>query len=242
MYKVFLPFLAIVVALSWSADASAGGADEPGAWSKPVNGLQARLCFTRKEKLNGTPIIITYLELRHASNDADVIELPLDGKEVAFDFTVTASDGKSVPPAAGRFQELTQEVGLIRLPYDSLLRVNIAHHGASVPKDHAAHLDLGADAAVDGRAPAPAVWDFKRGDKQTYYLEAKLTVKKRDDKRRWSGSISIPKVKLPTSGESGRPTPIQPMENNSLPKSAELTTMPSAACVGGLYKGNHKGK
>src|SRR5262245_48280429 len=141
--KVLLPFLAFTAALFWPAEAPA---EEPGPWSKPVNGLRARLCFARKGKLNGTPVITTDLELRHVSDVADVIELPLDGEDVAFDFTVTDSDGKSIPAARGPYHELTPDVGLVRLPYDSLLRVNIAHRGAAVPKGHAAHIDLGADA------------------------------------------------------------------------------------------------
>jgi hypothetical protein len=200
MHKVPQFFLIFSMTLLAPAVAPADAADDPDAWSKPVSGLQARLCFARKDKLGGTPIITTYLELRHVSEVADVIELPLDGNDVAFDFVVTDADGKPVPPAGGSYHELTPDVGLIRLPYDSRSRVNIAHRGAGVPKDYAAHLDLGADAAIDGRAAAPAVWDFKRGDNQTYYLQAKLTVKKRDNQR-WSGTISIPRVKLPTSGE-----------------------------------------
>ncbi len=201
MYKVPLLFLTFTLTLFGAALALAEGADDPDGWSKPVNGLQARVYVARKEKFNGTPIITAYLELRHVSDVADVIELPLDGEGVAFEFIVTDSGGKSVAPAGGPYHEITPDVGLIRLPYDSLLRVNIAHRGASVPKDYGAHIDLGAEAAIDRRAAAPAVWDFKRGDKESYYLEAKLTVKKRDAKKGWSGSISIPKVKLPTSGE-----------------------------------------
>jgi hypothetical protein len=194
MYKVLFLFLAFTMALLGCAvaptEVAPDAADDPDGWSKPVHGLQARLCFTRKETFNGTPVIATYLELRNNSNNSNVIELPVDGDDVQFAFTVSDADGKSVSPADGPFDEIRADLGLMRLPFDSLLRLNIAHRGAGVPKDYAAHLDLG----------PLSTWNFKRGDKQTYYLQAKLTVKKRDDKR-WSGTITIPKVKLPTSGE-----------------------------------------
>ena len=190
MCKMSFLILAFPMTLLGCTVAPTDAADDPDAWSKPVNGLQARLCCTRKETFNGTSVIATYLELRNDSNSSNVMELPLDGDDVQFEYTVTDAGGRSVSPADGPYDEIRADLGLMRLPFDSLLRLNIAHRGAGVPKDYAAHLDLG----------ALSTWDFKRGDMQSYYLHAKLTVKKRDEKR-WSGTITIPKVKLLTSGE-----------------------------------------
>lgn len=168
-----------------------------GEWSAPVNGLQARLCPMVKGNFNGTPIITTYLELRNVSDHANPLELPLDAPDIQLKFTVTDGAGKSVAAAGGPFRELRADQGVLRIPFDSQMRINIAHRGAGVPKDHAAHLDLGADLAIDGLAAAPAVWDFKCGDTGSYYLHASLTVRKGGPER-WAGTLEIPKVKLPT--------------------------------------------
>jgi hypothetical protein len=191
MNKVSLLLLTVILALSKPTYAPGRAVVKPRAWSKPVNGIQARLCFTREEALNGTPIITTYLELKNVSDSARVLELPVDGEDVQLEFTVTNSAGKKIPPDSHVYDELWAPVGLIRLPFDSLMRINIAHRGAGVPKDHAAHLDLGGPFSN---------WDFKRGDKESYYVEAKLQIKDRDGKR-WSGTLAIPRAKLPTTSE-----------------------------------------
>lgn len=171
-----------------STNAPAIALDEDEVWSKPVNGLQARLSFARKKVLNGTPIVVTYLELRNVSDVGNVMEIPLDPKKIQF--TVTDSDGKVVDPTNGPFDGISVDLGLTRLPHDSFLRFNIASHGAGVRKDQAAHLDLGPQAH----------WDFKRGDKSSYYLQAKFAVEK-NQRRQWFGTIEIPKTKIPTMEE-----------------------------------------
>ena len=162
--------------------------DEPDSWSKPVNGLQARLSFARKKTFNGTPIITTYLELRNVSDVGNVMEVPLDLEKIQF--TVTDSTGKVVPPYNGPFDGPSVELGMIRLPFDSFLRFNIASSGTGVPKDEAALLDLGASRD----------WVFKRADDKTYYLLAEFTVQKTKE-RHWFGTIEIPKTKIPTTNK-----------------------------------------
>ncbi len=164
---------------------TAAAADKKG-WSKSVNGLQARLSFARKEMINGTPIVITYLEFRNISDVGNVMEIPLNPEKIQF--AVTDSTGKVVEPSNGPFDGTSVELGMIRLPYDSFLRFNIARRGAGVPKDEAALLDLG---------PSHN-WVFKRGDKNTYYLQATFTIA-RTKARHWFGTIEIPKTKIPTT-------------------------------------------
>ncbi len=156
----------------------------PDSWSKPVNGLQARLSFAHKETVNGTPIIITYLELRNVSDTANVMEVPLNKDKMQF--IVTDEAGKKVAPADGPFDEISVEIGSVRLPRDSSMRINIASRGAGIPKDQAAHLDLG-----------PTHWYFKRGEEKSYYLQAKFTVDQPKTKgAHWHGSIDIPKTNI----------------------------------------------
>ncbi len=155
------------------------------AWSKPVNGIQARLSLVQKEIVNGTPILVTYLELQNVSDSAYVIEVPWD--RVALTWSVTDDAGKAVSPADGPWDEIRLEsTGLLRIPHDSTLKMNVAHRGAGIPKDQAAHLDLG-----------PLThWYFKSDDKRTLYLQGKLTVAKKEDKL-WFGSLEMPRIKIP---------------------------------------------
>jgi hypothetical protein len=159
--------------------------DESG-WSTPVNGLQARLSFARTQPLNGTPLVTTYLELRNVSDAANVMEVPL--KVEAIQFQVVDEQNQHVAPTRGPFDELAVELGMLRLPHDSYLRFNISHHGAGVPKDQSALLDLGLLQS----------WVFGRGDKRSYYLCGRFSVEKSKD-RIWSGMIEIPKAKIPTA-------------------------------------------
>jgi len=173
-----LAFVALTI-LSCAPPQPAG----PDSWSKPVNGLQTRLSFAHRETVNGTPIIITYLELQNVSGSGTVMEIPWNQRNLQF--TVTDAAGFEVAPADGPFDEITAEIGMLRLPHDSLLRLNIACRGAGIAKDQAAHLDLG----------PLSHWYFKRGDDKTYYLQAKFTVEKTKESH-WSGTIEIPKTKI----------------------------------------------
>jgi hypothetical protein len=179
--------LTTVLALSlfFATPRITNGNDDTG-WSSPVNGLQARLCLARGQALNGTPLIGTYLELRNVANVANVMEVPL--KLEAIQFEVVDDQGKLVAPTNGPFDELAVELGMPRLPHDSLLRFNISHHGAGVPKNQAALLDLG----------VLQVWVFSPGDKRSYYLRGRFSVESSKD-RTWSGMIEMPKVKIPNA-------------------------------------------
>jgi hypothetical protein len=179
--KLPLLFLVALTILSCAPPAPA----PPDSWSKPVNGLQARLSFAHKETVNGTPIIITYLELQNDSGSGSVMEIPWNQRKLQF--TVTDGAGKEVAPADGPFDEITVEIGTLRLPHDSSLRLNIASRGAGIAKDQAAHLDLG----------PLSHWYFKRGDEKTYYLQAKLTVEQPKTKgAHWHGTVDIPKTTI----------------------------------------------
>jgi hypothetical protein len=161
----------------------AADAEDDDSWSKAVNGLQARLGFASKETLNGTPIITTYLELRNVSEVANVMEIPLDLEEI--EFTVTDASGKEVRPSNGPFDGTSVELGVLRLPFDSSLRFNIASRGAGVPKDQGGLLDLGPSAN----------WVFKRGEDQDYFLATKFVVEASAEGR-WSGTIAIPRTRI----------------------------------------------
>jgi hypothetical protein len=179
--------LACVLALSlFSATPTVTGRTDDADWSPPVNGLQARLSLAKRRVVNGTPLIATYLELRNTADVANVMEVPFSADAIQFE--VVDSDDRLLASKSGPYDELTVEVGMLRLPHDSYLRFDISHHGAGVPKNQAALLDLGAF----------HVWVFSPGDKHSYYLRGRFSVDPRKD-RTWSGIIEMPKVKIPTA-------------------------------------------
>jgi len=155
-------------------------------WSSPINGLQARLSLGRGQALNGTPLITAHLELRNVADVANVMEVPLNLEAIQFE--VVDDQDKLLTHASLPYDEATVELGMLRLPHDSYLCFDISHHGAGVPKNQAALLDLG----------VLHVWLFSPGDKHSYYLRGRFSIEPRKD-RTWSGMIEMPKVKIPTA-------------------------------------------
>jgi hypothetical protein len=185
--RFFTPLLVVATPLIAFSVVPQLTAHDETRWSLPVNGLQARLSLAKKGMSNGTPLIATYLELRNVANVVSAIELPIDLDTTQFEVLDERNNMLPRPPVT--YDEVTAaDLGSLRIPHDSYLRFNISHRGAGVSKDQAALLDLGAS----------YVWAFSRGDKHTYYLRARLSVEPGKD-RTWSGTIEIPKVKIPTA-------------------------------------------
>ena len=163
-------------------------------WSSTVNGLQARLTLIRGHALNGTPLITTYLELRNVTDVADVMEVPFSRDVMRFE--VVDERDRPLAQKGIAYDETTVELGTLRLPHGSYLRSDISHHGAGVPKNQTALLDLG----------VPYVWVFTPTDKHSYYLRGRFSVeeprqgtaKLAKPDREWRGTIELPKVKIPT--------------------------------------------
>src|SRR5438477_12869771 len=101
-------------------------ADDDTGWSPPVNGLQARLSVARGQALNGTPLITTYLELRNVADVANVMELPFNPEPMRFE--VVDDQDKLLAQKGMVYDELSVELGMLRLPHDSYLRFDISHH------------------------------------------------------------------------------------------------------------------
>jgi hypothetical protein len=188
-------FLLVIVALTLCFCATAQTAptpDDNAGWSEAVNGLQARLSFTR-----GGNWIRTYLELRRAPNDnrGAVLEVPFRFNSIQFD--VVDEQGKQMELSHPGVGEAFADFGMLRLPMDSSMRVNITGHRpptvteTPAAKETRAFLDL---------TPGLA-WEYRPGDKHSYYLRARLSIDRTDDpnRMRWSGAIEIPRARIPTS-------------------------------------------
>jgi hypothetical protein len=179
--------LTVVFALLlFSAAPLVTGANDDTGWSSPVNGLQARLSLARGQTLNGTHLIATYLELRNVADVANVMELPFNPEPMRFE--VVDEQDKLLAQKGMVYDETTVELGILRLPHDSYLRFDISHHGAGVPKNQVGLLDLG----------VPYVWVFSPGDKHSYYLRGRFSIEAHKE-RTWSGTIEMPRVKIPTA-------------------------------------------
>jgi hypothetical protein len=179
-----LALVTVLASLFLSAFPQATTGNDDNGWSSPVNGLQARLSVARGQALNGTPLITTYLELRNVADVANVMELPFNPGPMRFE--VVDEQDKLLAQKGMVYDELSVELGMLRLPHDSYLRFDISHHGAGVPKNQAALLDLG----------IPYVWVFSPDDKHSYYLRGRFSIEARKD-RTWSGTIEMPRVKIP---------------------------------------------
>jgi len=179
-----LVLVTVLASLFLSAFPQATTGNDDTGWSSPVNGLQARLSVARGQALNGTPLITTYLELRNVADVANVMELPFNPEPMRFE--VVDEKDKLLAQQGMVYDELSVELGMLRLPHDSYLRFDISHHGAGVPKNQAALLDLG----------IPYVWVFSPSDKHSYYLRGRFSIEARKD-RTWSGTIEMPRVKIP---------------------------------------------
>ena len=196
-------------------------ADDEDSWSRLTDGLQVRLNFARTEVINGTPIITTFVELRNHGSPLAVL---LDWSTLHF--TVTDSTGRIVPESLGPRGGFVTEPGVVCLPLDSVSRFDLRQSIAGVPANQAAHLEVRSGFWH-------GAWDFKRGDKESYYLLGSISVDPaqacrligeragagiflRDDlksynllesitvapintPRMWSGTIQIPRAKIPTS-------------------------------------------
>jgi hypothetical protein len=181
-----LVFIIVPLAGATATTTMTAAVDE--GWSKVSNGLQARLSFAKTGGTNGTPFIITYLELRNVADLMNVMEVPLNLGALVFE--LRDETGRVVPPTNGEFDGRSVPLGVLRLPYDSTLRFNIASRGAGVPKDQAGQLDLG---VADN-------WTFAAGDTHSYTLSARFTIDK-SEHGVWAGTIEIPATPLPALGK-----------------------------------------
>jgi hypothetical protein len=159
----------------------AGPAGAP--WSPTVNGLRGRLQVVVKQVEKGTPVITTYLYLKTDPSRMATTTVAID--EAKLVFTVTDSAGEVLPPTNGPYEETRAPYGVLRLPHDSELHFNIAHHGAGVPGDQAGMLDLGSGAA----------WVLPRKTGEKYFLRGKLTIAGPQDG--WTGTLELPAVPVP---------------------------------------------
>ncbi len=158
-------------------------------WSKPVNGIQARLTMKKADIVNGTQIISAYLTLRNVSDVGNPMKL--DWTDNNLSFRVVDEKGNKVsPPSALPYDGGGGFVGELVLPFESSLTFIVSKRGLGIPEGKAALLDLG---------PRES-WIMEETDGRKHFLEATLKIenaKKSEGERYWHGTIEIPKVEIP---------------------------------------------
>jgi hypothetical protein len=156
-------------------------------WSEAVNGLQARLELVEGEKINGTPRLMPYLELRNVRDLGAQMEVNCDYRHLKLELVDANGsplrDGWSSPRSGP-----THELNVIVLPFDSSIRLNLDCRSWGVPKD-----------AVMVAADSGA-WVIPENEKGKVYLRATLTGEKiepsYDSWKRWSGKIQTAPLKV----------------------------------------------
>lgn len=160
--------------------------DARGEWSAPVGPLQARLVVYRDAPVGGTPILRVMLDVRNVAGSNNTVEFLLDEAKAAW--SVTGPDGKPGPPTSppgdgyglAKPRKLTlaaQEEG--RLP--------LTISWAGIVPNGGGHLELGPD----------RVWEFGRTARGPYALGGTITIAPTGQRERWSGTLELPKVRIP---------------------------------------------
>jgi hypothetical protein len=173
-----------LVAAAGNLDASTGTGD----WSAAVNGLKARLVLERGAAVNGTPIIKAYVELYNVSESAKPIEVQLGNTR--WTWAVTDRDGNDVRHTSLPGNELAGPPPRLVIPNGATLRLVVSKSASGIPKEKAAHLDLGLE----------RTWVFERGDRKDYFLRGKMEVAGNTAESPWGGTLDLPKVRIPLAG------------------------------------------
>jgi len=156
-------------------------------WSKPVNGIQGRLTFSKGDVVVGTRIIKVYLELRNISDVLNPIEIPYDPtKSVRGELFNSA--GKPVPKANVPADIMSPSPFTLALPYDSTLRFDVTARGYGIMPHQGSLIGLHSGA-----------WLVKDDELSNCYLGATFEVRpesKRNHGRVWSGILEIPRTRI----------------------------------------------
>jgi hypothetical protein len=186
MYEALALFLVMSMALLGLTSVPVDAAGDADTWSKPVDGLQARIVLVERSRINGTRTLAPYLELRNASDSAEPLRVRSGAGHVRFE--LVGENGKPVRggwalPRSGPHPD----PGTIVLPFDSAIRIGMYCSNWGVPRDAQAMI------ATDSGA-----WVILPQEKGKVFLRAfvKGDAVEADPHRTWHGTIETPPVKI----------------------------------------------
>ncbi|WP_428303643.1 hypothetical protein [Lacipirellula sp.] len=160
-----------------------GNETSVGKWSEVSGGIQARLSLAETDRVNGTRMLVPYLELRNASDLANPIKLRCGSENVTFELL----DKKGKPSSCKRATERSgaySDPGTVSLPIDSYMRFTMRCTSYGVPK-----VAVAAMIATDSGA-----WYLNEQDLGSQLLRVSISGKKTDDQSTWMGTIVVPPV------------------------------------------------
>lgn len=151
---------------------------EKASWSRPTNGLQARVVLEERPKFNGTRQLIPYLELRNVTDQAAALKVRCDSGHVKFE--LIGVDGQAVRDGATMVRSGPHaDPGTARLPHDSSMRIGMYCSNWGVPKDAAAMISTDTGA-----------WVLQQKEKGIVFLRVTVKgAKVETDDRIWHGEI-----------------------------------------------------
>jgi hypothetical protein len=162
--------------------------DDATGWSKPVDGLRARLVIPADQKRDGDPFIRVYLELQNTYKAQGDRKFRYTDDRV-ISVHVTDESGKALPAVSGPYEGLVYGHENIVLPFDSTLRFRINDEGMGHGPDEHQIIDFG---------PAQS-WTIPVSDGHTYFLSGTVTIlpKPGDAVMDWHGVLELPRVPIP---------------------------------------------
>lgn len=171
-------------------------------WSKPVNGLQARVVFGEGKMFSGNRYALVYLELHNAANLDSPLEFHYDA-EKSLHLDLRTADGKPLSRKVTSLEAISRighDVFHLSLPMDATLRFPITTGGGfSTSSNRGVIFDFESNNFI-----------VPYGDPAEYFLSVTLEVpvEKRNEHSSsngyaWLGKLTAPPMKIP-------PTPAKP--------------------------------
>lgn len=162
-----------------------------GDWSKPVNGLQARLAVENWRD----PIVGIYLELRNVKDLGNTMTVPADAEQI--DFELRDADGKKISQAGLPRSGPVVELKGFQLPFDGSLRFNLSVTTVGIP-NMKAMIALRSHAWTLDELPA------------SYRLSASFKVEKPEkfSHTLWYGEVRVPPVRIQPASRERKPDTI----------------------------------
>jgi hypothetical protein len=179
------PSMVVLSLLALCMAARAADAPDP-AWSKPANGLAARLTVTPDRIARHTLLLSTRIAFQ---NRADM-PLTLPWPKAQLHFWIEDQHGNVLPSSHGIYDGEFDIPKDLQLPRDAELAFTITGHGAGLGPNDQVLLDINAQNH----------WSVPR-DNNTYFLRGTLSVPRENALRpfpAWCGQITLPPVEIPT--------------------------------------------
>lgn len=168
-------------------------AEDPGdnaGWSKPVNGLRARLSVLPPQEKD-TPFCRVFIEMENTADVAGQMTIRFSPEKLSL--KITGEEGKEVPaPANASYDGISPHWEPIALPYRGSIKFQISFPGLGYrPGTDQVIVDVGAGSA----------WVIPQ-DGATYSLSGSFSITRQESDHPsmdWSGTLELPKAGIPAA-------------------------------------------